>query len=512
MLLNEILDRNVRCYPEAEAIVFQTRRYNYRNFGDRVNRLANALLDLKIEKGDRVALLAKSSPDYLVSYFGIIKAGAVAVPLNFRLGGSECGYIINHSDARYLIFGQEFFDLVQTVRPTLKDVEHFIMMGSSGIQDGIFSYEELIDRSSGKKLGLNVREEDVAIQIYTSGTTGHPKGAMLTHKNLAAASFMGVVALQITSAGRSLVVAPLFHAAAVILASTTILVGGTVIVMDHFEPEEVLKIIAEEKVTHGFFVPAMFRMLLDVPGVEDHDYSSLHTLGFGAAPISYELLVACRKVFKCGLLQGFGQTEASTFVTSMSQEEYQRMANDPGSEQKLRSVGKDFPGVHVRIVDENDQDLPHGEVGEIIARGDNMMSGYYKMPEETEEALRGGWLHTGDMGKFDAEGYLYIVDRKKDMIISGGENIYSQEIENTIIELQGVADVAVVGVPDEKWGEVPRAFVVRSPGADLSEEGVIEFCKKNLAGFKCPKTIVFIEALPRNAAGKVLKRKLREDR
>jgi len=196
----------------------------------------------------------------------------------------------------------------------------------------------------------------------------------------------------------------------------------------------------------------------------------------------------------------------------MSQEEYQRMANDPGSEQKLRSVGKDFPGVHVRIVDENDQDLPHGEVGEIIARGDNMMSGYYKMPEETEEALRGGWLHTGDMGKFDAEGYLYIVDRKKDMIISGGENIYSQEIENTIIELQGVADVAVVGVPDEKWGEVPRAFVVRSPGADLSEEGVIEFCKKNLAGFKCPKTIVFIEALPRNAAGKVLKRKLREDR
>jgi long-chain acyl-CoA synthetase len=511
MLLNEMLDRNVRCYPEAEAIVYRKQRSTYRDFGSRVDRLANALLALKVEKGDRVALLAKNSSDYLVSYFGITRTGAVAVPLNFRLHAEELAYIIRHSDARCLIVEQEFLEPVQSMgSAALQGLEHLIVMGSGDVPEGMLRYDELIDEVSDEPCAVEVHDGDVAIQMYTSGTTGQPKGAMLTHRNLATVSFMGFAALRLTSEGRTLSVAPLFHAGALVIAFSTILAGGANIVLEQFQPAEILGAFAEERITHSFFVPAMLGILLDEPGAEQHDYSSLQTLGFGGAPISQDLLVECRRVFQCELVQGFGQTEAATFVTTMSQEEYRRIADDPGLENRLRSVGKDFPGLHVRIVDDNDQDVPHGDVGEIIAKGDNVMSGYYKMPEETEKTLKGGWLHTGDMGKFDEEGYLYIVDRKKDMIISGGENIYSREVENVISGHQGVAEVAIVGVPDEKWGEVPRAFVVCVPGADLTEEGVIEYSGQHLAGFKCPKKVVFLDALPRNVTGKVLKRKLRK--
>jgi acyl-CoA synthetase (AMP-forming)/AMP-acid ligase II len=472
--------------------------------------VTNALVDLGVKKGDRVALLAMNSYDYLASYFGIARIGAVAVPMNFRLTSDEYEYLIDHSDSRSLIFGQEFLEPVQSVMPKTKKVEHYIMMGNSPAPAPILSYEDILSRSRGERVGFEVCEQDVAIQMYTSGTTGHPKGAMLTHRNLVTVSFMGFAALRFTGEARCLTVAPLFHVGAVVIALSSLLAGGANIIMDHFQPEGVLKMFQEEKVTHSFFVPAMLQFLLAVPGVEDYDFSSLHTLCFGGAPISLELLNDCRRVFRCDLLQGFGQTEAATFITTMSQEEYRRIASDPGLGNRLRSVGKEFPGVHVRIVDDNDRDVSCGETGEIIARGDNVMSGYYKMPEETAKTLKGGWLHTGDMGRFDEEGYLYIVDRKKDMIISGGENIYSREIENVISGHQGVAEVAVVGVPDKKWGEVPRAFVVCVPGADLTEEGVIEYSRQRLAGFKCPKAVVFLDALPRNASGKVLKRKLRE--
>jgi long-chain acyl-CoA synthetase len=346
--------------------------------------------------------------------------------------------------------------------------------------------------------------------MYTSGTTGYPKGALLTHKNLTTASYMGVIAMQINGDGRSLIVAPLFHVAASVFALTTMLVGGTNVLMDQFDPLEVLLCFEREKISHSFFAPAMLKMLLQVPGVEGYNYSSLRTLCFGGAPMTYNLFLECRRVFQCDFLQGFGQTEATTFVATMSQEEYRHIAEHPETQHKLTAVGKDFPGVRIRIVDDHDRDVPRGEVGEIIAQGDNVMIGYYKMPEATEETLRGGWLHTGDLGKFDQERYLYLVDRKKDLIISGGENIYSPEIEQVLLQLAGVMEVAVVGIPHEKWGEVPKAFVVQNPKAGLSETQIIEFCKKNLAGYKCPKAVEFLQALPRNAAGKVLKRNLRE--
>jgi acyl-CoA synthetase (AMP-forming)/AMP-acid ligase II len=510
MLLHEILDRNVRCYPDREAVVEGSCRFTYRDLGERANRVTNALIDLGVKKGDRVALLAMNTYDYLANYFGIVQRGAVAVPINFRLTRDEVAYLLEHSDAKILIFGQAFLETVQSLMAGMKKVEHAIMMGNLPAPEGMLCYEDILSGSGGERPNFDVCETDVAVQMYTSGTTGDPKGAMLTHRNLVTVSFMGFAALQFTAEARCLTVAPLFHIGAVVIAFSTMLPGGTNIIMDQFQPEGVLKRMEEEKVTHGFFVPAMLQFLLAVPGVEEVDFSSLHTLCFGGAPISLELLNDCRNTFNCDLLQGFGQTEASTFVTVMSQEEYRKIRDHPRNAHRLESVGKDFPGVHVRIVDEEDRDVAQGEIGEIIARGDNVMNGYYKMAKETEETLKGGWLHTGDMGRFDEEGYLYLVDRKKDMIISGGENIYSREVEKVISKHSAVTEVAVVGVPDKKWGEVPRAFVVCVPEADVTEEGLIEHCRQSLAGFKCPKAVVFLDVLPRNASGKVLKKNLRE--
>jgi long-chain acyl-CoA synthetase len=284
-----------------------------------------------------------------------------------------------------------------------------------------------------------------------------------------------------------------------------------VVLRRKFDAAEVLQTFGQEKISLTFFAPTMIRMLLDVPGVEKYDVSSLKTITFGGAPMSYELLTEAVRVLQCDFLQGFGQTEASPAVTLMDQEEYRAIAKDPALKHRLISVGKDFPGVHVRIVDDQDRDVPRGEAGEVVLRGDNVMIGYYKMPEATEETLRGGWLHTGDIGKYDEEGYLYLVDRKKDMIISGGENIYCPEIENVIMKIKGVVEAAVVGVPHEKWGEVPKAFVVRIAGGEVTADEILASCKENLAGYKCPKEIAFVDELPRNAAGKILKRKLKEN-
>ncbi len=372
------------------------------------------------------------------------------------------------------------------------------------------SFERLMKDAAVQKHQVEISEGDVAVQMYTSGTTGIPKGALLTHKSISAGSFMSTFSLQTNSEGRLLYVAPLFHVAAMVGSISSFLLGAAVVVMNKFDAVGVLDVFEKERITNTFFAPAMIKMLLDVPGVEKRDLSALKTLSFGGAPISYEMLVETMEVFECDLSQGFGQTEASPAITRMSQQEYRKIKDNPELKNRLKSVGKDFPGIHIRIVDENDNDVPQGEVGEIICRGDNVMIGYYKMPEETEKTLRGGWLHTGDVGRFDEEHYLYLVDRKKDMIISGGENIYCLEIEDIIMKLKGVVEVAVVGIPHEKWGEVPKAFIVQTPEANLNEKAVIAFCKENLASFKCPKTVGFLEILPRNAAGKVLKTELRE--
>ncbi len=511
MLLNVILDRNLRCSPDKEALKDKKNRCTYKELAERVNRCSNLLLNLGVKRGDRVAVLAKNCCEFVINDFGIFQIGATLVPLNWRLMPPEMRFIINHSDTKALIFAPEFLEAVQTLKPDLDAVEHFIMIGD--VQEapgGILIFETLLMEASSQKPLVDTEENDVAIQMYTSGTTGVPKGAMLTHRNLVFGAYQGIIAMQCDSEARALVVAPLFHVASTNTSLTMLLIGGSVILMDQFDPKGFLDLMVQEKITHTFLAPTMLRILLNVPGVESMDFSSLQTITFGGEPMSYELLTECIRIFQCDFLQGFGQTEASPSISLMNQEEYRKILKDPELRRRLNAVGKETPGNQIRIVDENDQDVPRGTVGEIMIRGDNTMVGYYKMPEETEKTLRGGWLHTGDLGRFDEDGFLYLADRKKDMIISGGENIYTIEIENTLMRLDGVAEAAVIGFPHEKWGEVPKAFITQKPGADLTQETVIEFCIQNLAKFKCPKEVAFVEALPRNAFGKVLKIELRK--
>ncbi len=510
MLLEELLGRNVRSYPHKTAMVYHDQRYTYAEFGKSVNRFTHAMMKLGMKQGDRLVLLSKNCPEYLISLFGAFQGGAALVPLNFRLRPNEAKYIVDQSDAKIVVFGPDFLELVQAIRPELKKVAHYVMIKEGEMPEGIWSYPKLLSEASSEKPLVAVNEHDVAVQMYTSGTTGLPKGALLTHRNLVIGAYMGVIAMQISFDGCTLIVAPLFHIAAAVCALTTVMVGGTNVIMEQFDAQEVLNAFESEKISHTFFAPTMFRMLLDVPGVENRDYASLHTLCFGGAPITYDLLIEVSRVFQCNLLQGFGQTEAAPFCATMTQEEYRAIASNPDLKYRLNAVGKEAPNLHLRIVDEHDKDVPVGEAGEIVVRGDNVMIGYYKMTEASKETLQGGWLHTGDIGKLDKDGYLYMVDRKKDMIISGGENVYCQEVEGVIARIPGVREAAVVGKPDEKWGEVPRAFISLMPGKDLTREDVIEFCRENMAGYKCPKEVVFVSDFPRNPAGKILKIELRK--
>lgn len=510
LLLNDALDRNVRTYPQKTALVYNRDRYTYAQLGEKVNRFSNALTALGIGRGDRVALLSKNCADYLISLYGIFQAGAVVVPLNFRLQAGEAQDIIERSDAKAVLCDPDFISIIEKMRPKLNKEAHFIMMGGSDVPEGYLNYDTLLSSAGNEKPVVDTDENDVAVQMYTSGTTGLPKGALLTHRNLVIGSYMGVIAMQISFDGCSLIVAPMFHIAAAVFSLTTVLVGGTNIIQDNFNPQEVLKTFEKEKISHGFFAPIMIQMLLGVPGVEKYDYSSLNTLCFGGAPIDYNLLVQTMEMFKCDLMQGFGQTEACPFVATMSQEEYRQIAAHPDMAYKLNAVGKEFPNIHMRIVDENDNDVPVGAVGEIVAQGENIMIGYYNDPEATEATLKGGWLHTGDIGRLDEDGYLYLMDRCKDMIISGAENVYCIEVETVLAQIPEILEAVVVGKPDEKWGEIPKAFVVKAPGADLTEEAIITYCRDSLAHYKCPKEVEFMAALPRSAAGKVMKRKLRK--
>jgi acyl-CoA synthetase (AMP-forming)/AMP-acid ligase II len=511
MLLNEILDRNVRNYPQKDGMVFNGRHYAYEEIGDKVNRFSNALPHLGIHKGDRVALFLRgNSPEYLINYFGIFQNGSVAVPVNSRLKTREVEYILNDSDTKVLVFDKEYLDIVEELRSRLKMLEHCIMLGEEGCPDGILNYQTLLNHTFSKRPATESDENDVAVQMYTSGTTGFPKGAMLSHRNLVTGLFLTALTARFHIESRSLNVAPFFHIGGALMTMTTILVGGVNIILEGFDPINVLETISRQKITHAGFVPTMLKMIVNVPAKEDYDLSSLETVGSGAAALDLKLLSDCRRLFKCRFVNTLGLTEASAAITIMTEEEYKLIEKDPENlAYLLGSVGKESQGIHIRIIDEYGRDVPQGEMGEIIVRGDNVMKGYYKMPEKTEEALRGGWFYTGDIGRFDKDRYLYIADRKKDMIISGGENIYTLEVENVLRELNGVTEAAVVGIPHEKWREVPKAFVVQRSNVGLTEEKVIEFCKKNLAGFKCPKVVAFVDALPHNAAGKVLKTQLR---
>ncbi|MHB8763290.1 MAG: long-chain-fatty-acid--CoA ligase [Deferrisomatales bacterium] len=509
MNVGTLLTKAARTFPDRLALVHGEKRRTYREFDARANRLANALRRLGVRPGEHVAVLQYNYPETLESLFGCFKAGCGAVPINFRLHPREWAYIVDHSEARAVILSPEFNEPLREVRPLLPGVRHLVTLG--GAAGELLDYEALLAGEPDAGPDAEVHPDDAAWLFYTSGTTGRPKGAVLTHRNLLAMTmnfFADMAPLGPDDA--VLHAAPLSHGSG-LYALPNVAKAATNVILParSFDPEVVLRTIEEHRVTNLFAAPTMVKLLVESPWVDRYDHSSLRCLNYGGGPAYVEdLKRALGKLGPC-LVQLYGQGESPMTITYLPARDH-RLEGTPAELRRLASAGIARTDVEVRVVDEADRELPPGEVGEVVTRSDLVMKGYWKDPDATAAALRGGWLHTGDLGCLDEQGYLYLLDRSKDLIITGGENVYPREVEEVLLQHPAVQEAAVIGVPDPEWGERILAYVVRRPGAVVDEAELVARCRAHLAGYKKPRSVVFLAELPKNNYGKVLKRELRE--
>lgn len=489
---------------DAPAIWFEGETTSFAALDRRANQIANGLIGLGVEPGDRVAYLAKNMDVYYEMLFGCAKARAAMTGINNRLAPPEMQFILDDSEAKILFVSKEFYQAAAQIVPNCKHLKQVIAI--DGGVDNRPAFHSWRDEQSAAPTGLVTQDDDDVIQLYTSGTTGLPKGVMLTNGNYRAV-FERVAKLDWALYDQDDTVMnamPLFHVAGCNIGILAAAQGAKNVILREIEPMTILNLVEEHQINHTFWVPAVILMLTQIPGVDDRDFSSLKTISYGASPIAEDLLHRAVDLFGAKFTQLYGLTETVGLGTFLPPE-----AHDPAWG-KLRSCGVPYPGSIVRIVDSDNKPVPQGEVGEIVIRADFVMKGYWHRDEATEEALEGGFFHTGDAGYFDEDGFVYIHDRIKDMIVSGGENVYPAEVENAIFGHPDVADVAVIGVPSEKWGEEVKAIVVTKPGAEQNAESIIAWAREKIAAYKCPKTVDFIEALPRNPSGKILRRELRE--
>jgi acyl-CoA synthetase (AMP-forming)/AMP-acid ligase II len=502
--LTQSLHRNLQQNPDRPATIYRDRVRTVAESADRIARLAAALTGLGVQRGDRVGILALNSDRYQEYFYAVPWIAAAMNPVNIRWSPAEIAYSLVESGTKVLLVDDAFAPMIPTLREQVSDPLTVIGCGDGELPQGALSYEKLISdhapiedtRSGG---------DDLLGVFYTGGTTGHPKGVMLSHDNLLTSS-IGTLASGhfVLPGGRLLHTAPLFHLAGIAAWTAGAQVGSTNVIVPMFNPAEVMKAISDHQVTDALLVPTMIQMLVDDPGIGDGDMSSLVHLIYGASPISEALLERARKVFPAaGFTQAYGMTELSPCATLLLPADH----DDPALH---RSAGRAAPHVEVRIVDPNDQEVPRGEVGEVVVRGDNVMLGYWNRPEDTAAAVRDGWMHTGDGGRMDENGYVFIVDRIKDMIITGGENVYSAEVENALASHPAVAACAVIGVPDSEWGERVHAVIVLLPDRQATGDELRTHCKTLIGGYKAPRSVEFADALPMSGAGKILKRELRK--
>jgi fatty-acyl-CoA synthase len=503
-------------FPRKTAVVCQDKRFTYAEFGDRVRRLAGALRGAGLKAGDRVAFLSLNCHRLLEAYFGVLEAGCILLPLNYRLAAPELTYILNDSGATVLFVEQEFVGLVDSFQRDLRTVRSFHQLEGTPQAEWLSAqtYEQMLVSATPRRGELMEFDENSVAEIfYTSGTSANPKGVMLTHRNV----YLHAMSIALYHHARfedvMLHTIPLFHANGWGVAHTITFVGGTHVMLPRFLPEEVFRLVERERVSALSLVPIMATVLVNSPVRPKYDLSSVQWCLIGGAASHPALIrdVEQRLGFKC--FSSYGLTECAPGLTTADLKP--DMQCTPEERYVLQSMtGYAYPGCEIRVVDaqDEDKDVRHDGVtmGEIIARSDGVMAGYWKQPEATAEALRGGWFHTGDMAVIAENGYLLIVDRKKDIIVSGGENISSLDVEKVLLAHPGVYEAAVIPVADQKWGEVPKAVVVAKPGCKLSEVELIEFCRARLAHYKCPQSIEFCESLPKTATGKVLKRELRK--
>jgi long-chain acyl-CoA synthetase len=493
-----------------QAVACGETRYTWEEFDQRTDALARGLASLGVVRGDRVAVLMLNCHRYLELYYACARMGAAIVPLNIRLARPEIVYILNDSESKTLVVDATFAPYA-TGRDTFPLVECVVFCGHE-TPEGMINFDDVVSKGSHmlESVDQEMEDDDLAGLFYTGGTTGRAKGVMLSHKNVVSNAIHSLTSAGFSDQDRWLHAAPMFHLADVGAIFGLTMLGACHVFIPMFHPEQVLQAIQNEKVTSTVLVPTMFNAVLNHPDVDTYGLSSLRHLVYGASPMPVELLK--RGLQKWGQIfaQGYGMTETSPLLTVLAPADH-ILDGTPEQVRRLSSCGREVLGVEVRVVNVEGEEVHPGEIGEIIARGPNVMLGYWHMPEATDAAIADGWMHTGDLATIDEENYIYIVDRAKDLIISGGENIYSVEVENALYTHPAVLEVAVIGIPDDVWGEAVHAVVVCKPGAWVTSDELIAHTRTLIAGYKVPRSIEFAQdALPKSGAGKILKRDLRD--
>lgn len=505
--LTALIRRAAQINPHALATSDAGREVLWNAFPERVACLAAGLRELGIRHEERAAILALNSDHYYEFYFAVAWAGGVFVPINTRLAPAEVVHWLTDSGARVLCVDANFLPLVESIRDQLPALEHVVFLSDNG-PGALMHWNQLAESQAIPDAGR--KDADLAGLFYTGGTTGRSKGVMLSQQNLAVNALQAAPILQLQPGDRILHTAPMFHIADWCMCVGAAIVAGSNYFLPGFDPVQVMRCIEQQGIQKMLMVPTMINMVVHHPDLEKFDLSSLETVMYGASPMPESVIRRALEVLpQTRFCQAYGQTEAAPIIT-MLRPEYHTVDANSRYHGKLKSAGQAVPGVELAVLDEGDRPVAAGEVGEVCARGPNVMLGYRNLEDQTEATLRGGWLHTGDGGRMDEDGFLYIVDRVKDMIISGGENVYSAEVENVLYQHPAVAQCAVIGVPDEKWGERVHAIVVLKEGAEATADALMAHCKELIAGYKCPRSMSFREeALPLSGAGKILKTELR---
>ncbi|MEN1579684.1 long-chain-fatty-acid--CoA ligase [Pseudomonas aeruginosa] len=505
--MTQALHRLKQQKPNEEAYHYRTRRRTWAEFADRSARLGAALQALGMQPGDRVGMLALNSDRYLEYMMGVWWGGGALNPVNTRWSAAEIAYSLDDCDTRILLVDEHFAPLANELRDRSKSLKTIIFAGDGIAPEGLPEYEQLLTQHQPAE-DVERKDDDLAGVFYTGGTTGFPKGVMLSHTNLLSNALAYLLDLDYREDEVILAAAPIFHQAGMCILIRAFIRGCRSTIINGFDTLSVLEAIQQEKVTFTLLVPTMIQRLVDHPTIAEYDLSSLRRILYGASPISDGLLERTFKALpKVEFLQGYGMTETGGPYTVLPAFCHTPEGRNPD---RLRSAGKPIWGMEIRIVDADGNLLPNGQIGEVIARGPGAMLGYWNRPEETASTTRNGWIHSGDAGYLDDKGYLFLVDRVKDMIVSGGENVYSCEVENAIGQHPAVASSAVIGIPSERWGEAVHAVIVLHPGQQLTAEELRAHCKTLIAGYKCPVSVEFRDSLPVTGAGKIQKNELRE--
>ena len=533
MVLAETLTKALKLFPQKQAIVCGGKHWTYQEFCSRIYQLSRCLKRIGLKKGDKAAILHPNCHTFLEAYYAIPQIGAISVPINYRLSPREIAFILQDSESKILIADSTFRNQLDPIRKEIRGIRKVLWTGEdkgnasppdppakASARGGArgncsmdLNYEEALQQEdSGAFPGPRMIGEDIAQIYYTSGTTGRPKGVMLSHKNVTTHALGTIAELHLTDRDVWVHVAPLFHLADAWATWAVTWVGGTHVTVREFDARAVLETIQREKVTLTNLIPTMLNLMVNHPDVGKFDYSSLRVLLSGGAPIASEVVRRIVETFKCDYIQTYGMTETSPYLTLSILKEHLKKLPDEDRLRFKSKTGREFIGVALKVVNEQGKEIKgdEKEVGEIIVKGDIVTKGYWKLPEETKKSIKKGWLYTGDMAVMDEEGYVTIVDRKKDMILTGGENVYSTEVENVLYMHPSILECAVVGVPDQKWGEAVKAILVLKPGQKATEQEIIQFCKERIAHYKAPKSIDFIATLPRTGSGKIHKKNLRD--